>query len=241
LSDERERSGVPGRGRLIKKKIALLAAIAAAVVFLRLAGIADYLTFESVKENRDMMRAFVAGNYALSVMLYIGLFISTAFFIPGALILTVTGGFLFGTTLGSLYSSIGGSSGATLAFLAARHIAGAGIQDRYAVLLKKFNEELAKNGYLYLFILRVIPVLPFFLVNMLAGLTRIPYRTFLIMTFLGMLPGAAVYSFVGKQFGAINSFEDLFSGNIVTALVLLTLFAFLPLLYRHAAKRKAKG
>lgn len=219
-----------------KKEIILLVLVLMIIGVLRAAGLSEYLTFENIKQNSAFLKAYVEGHYLLAVGIYIGLFISTAFLVPGALVLTLAGGFLFGVVLGTVYTGIGATAGASLSFWATRYIAGKKIQSHYKSQLIKFNREIERNGYIYLIILRVVPVLPFFLVNMLAGLTGITYRTFLWTTFLGMLPGAAVYSFAGKQLGTIQSVNDLLSARFIAALLLVVLFTLLPILYKRVRK-----
>lgn len=228
----------PGR---TAKEILVLIALLAGIVALRLSGVGDYLTFETLTGHGHLLRAFVERHYLAAVVLYIGAFISTAFFVPGALVLTVAGGFLFGVVQGTLYTSIGAAAGASLSFFAARYGAGRPLQRRYGAQLKSFNEQVSRNGPLYLFLMRVVPVLPFFAVNVLAGLTKIPYRVFLVTTLLGMAPGAAVYSFVGRQLTGVRRPEDLLSPAIIAALVLLALFTLLPLLYRHRRRSRKRG
>lgn len=218
------------------RRIALFVLFLAALLVLRLSGAADYITFENLKKHRDILRDYVGRHYALSVALYITLFMSTAFFVPGAIILTLAGGFLFGVLGGTIYANIGGTIGATLAFLAARHLAGGWVQHRYYVQLQRFNEELSRNGYLYLLALRIIPVLPFFVVNFLAGLTRLPLRTFVWTTYAGMLPGAVVYTYAGSRLRFINTAGDMFSAEVIAALILLALFILLPLFLKYIKK-----
>lgn len=222
------------------RRILPFAFLLALLVLLRFSGAADYVTLENLKRHRVMLHAFAESNYAASVLIYIALFISTAFFVPGAVVLTLAGGFLFGTVLGSVYTNIGAAAGAALAFLSSRYFAGDWIQDRYRLRLAKFNAEIKRNGSLYLLTLRVVPVLPFFLVNFLAGLTEIPFRTFLWTTCLGVLPGSLVYAFMGRQLRSIQSPGGVFSPGVLSALLLLVLFAFLPLAIRRLKRQISK-
>ena len=219
------------------RRILLFTFLLALLVLLRFSGAADYVTLENLKRHRNMLHAFAENNYISSVLIYIALFISTAFFVPGAVVLTLAGGFLFGTVLGAVYTNIGVAAGATLAFLSARYFAGEWIQDKYRRRLARFNTEIKKNGHLYLLTLRVVPVLPFFLVNFLSGLTRIPFRTFLWTTCLGVLPGSLVYAFMGRQLRFIHSLGDVFSFEVLSALLLLVLFALLPVAIKHIKRQ----
>ncbi|MDP2753871.1 MAG: TVP38/TMEM64 family protein, partial [Nitrospirota bacterium] len=178
-----------------------------------------------------------------SVLCYIVIYISTAFFIPGAIPLTIAGGFLFNVFWGTVYVCIGATTGATLAFFSAKYLIGNWIQDRYQNQLKRFNEEISKNGCYYLLTLRVIPVFPFFLVNYLAGLTKVPLRIYLLTLIVTVLPGSVLYTFAGQQLGTIESIEDIYSVKILIAFLLLIFFAFSPIVlkYMKGIKSKIKG
>ena len=129
---------------------------------------------------------FVHDRYILSLFLFISLYIiATAFSIPGDIILTLAGGFLFGIAVATVIVNIGATAGAVLAFLSARYLVGDRLQEKYQGQLNRFNEELNLNGPRYLLTLRFIPVFPFFLINFLAGLTNIPLRTFVWTTSVG--------------------------------------------------------
>jgi len=163
-------------------------------------------------------------------------FVPTAFFVPGALVLSITGGFLFGVIPGVIYLNIGGTLGAALAFLSSRYWVGQWIQQRYSSVLKTFNEEVAKHGHYYLISLRIVPVLPFFLVNYLAGLTKISLRKFVGTTSVGMLPGSFVYTLAGQQLETVNAPEDILSVRLIIAFSLLALFALLPVMIDYTKR-----
>jgi uncharacterized membrane protein YdjX (TVP38/TMEM64 family) len=170
---------------------------------------------------------------------YIGIYIVVvALSIPGATILTLGGGFLFGVLWGVIYVNAGATTGATLAFLFCRYVAGEWVQNKYQDKLNNFNRELSKNGYRYLLALRLVPVFPFFLINICAGLTKIPLRTFVWTTSLGILPGSLVYAFAGSQLSAIESVEDIFSAKILSAFILLALFVIFPVLFNYIKRRR---
>jgi uncharacterized membrane protein YdjX (TVP38/TMEM64 family) len=187
-----------------------------------------HLTFAEVKEKRLMLRTLVDKNYFVAVIVYIAAAFSTAFFIPGAIIITLAGGFFFGVIKGTVFVIFGMTAGATAAFIFSRYLIGQSIQERYGILLRTFNEEMARHGAYYLAALRVVPVLPAFILNFIAGMTRISLRTFASSTALGMVPGALVYTFAGRQMGSINEVEDILSPEIMLAFLLLALFALLP-------------
>jgi uncharacterized membrane protein YdjX (TVP38/TMEM64 family) len=132
---------------------------------------------------------------------------------------------------------IGMTLGASLAFLFARYIAGKWIHSRYKDHLEKFNREIARHGSSYLLMLRLIPVLPFFVVNFLAGMTKMSLKRFLLTTAMGVLPGSVVYTYAGQEFGSIRSLDDIMTPKLVIAFVLLGTLALLPVAFRLLKKK----
>ena len=211
------------------KQIIFIAVIAIAILFIRYFA-EDSISFETVTRNKEVLLRLVEDRYLLSVVGFMTAFVATAFVVPGALVLSLTGGFLFGVIPGILYVNLGGTLGAALAFLSSRYLVGQWIQQRYNSVLITFNEEVAKHGQYYLISLRIVPVLPFFLVNHLAGLTKISLRKFVGTTSLGMLPGSLVYTLAGQQLEKVNAPEDILSVRLIIAFSLLALFALLPVI-----------
>jgi uncharacterized membrane protein YdjX (TVP38/TMEM64 family) len=216
------------------KQIFLLILFITIIVLIRFSPLSDYLTFENVKKNRAVLLAFASENYLFSVFLYIAAYVLVvALSIPGGAVLTLVGGFLFGTLLTVLYVNIGATAGATLAFLMARYLLGDRLQHKYEHQLARFNEEITRNGVRYLLTLRLIPVFPFFLINFLSGLTKVPLKTFIWTTSLGILPGTAVYAFAGRQIGTINSLKEILSKKVLIAFALLALFTLFPIIFNY--------
>lgn len=221
------------------KKILILVLLIAAIIAIRYSPAGGILTFDNLKQHRESLVDVVQNRYGLSVVVYITAYmLVTAFSIPGGVVLTLAGGFLFGTLATTLYVNIGATIGATLAFLSSRYLLGAGIQEKYQSQLRKFNEELERNGTHYLLTLRLIPVFPFFLINFLSGLTKIPVKAFIWTTSLGIIPGTAVFAFAGKQIGTINAASEILSMNVLAALAILALFAIIPVIIKRI---KARG
>lgn len=224
------------------KQIILLSIVVAAILLLRISGVTSYLTVENVKANKELLQQFIDARYLLSVAVYIGVYILiVTFSLPGATVLTLAGGFLFHLFPGIIYINVAATVGATLGFLFARYILGDLIQQRYASQLTRFNRELAENGHLYLLTLRLIPAFPFFLINLLAGLTKVSLKTFFWTTMIGILPGSFVYSFTGSQLNSIESTKDIFSVNIIAAFLALALFALLPVIFKKLRTRFPKA
>ncbi len=221
------------------RQIILVILILVVIIGLRFSGLGDYLTLENLKRNADRLYQYANQNYLRSVIAYIAIYIIVAgFSVPGATILTLAGGFLYGVIGGALYVNLGATAGATFAFVFARYLAGASVQRKYADKLEKFNTELAENGFRYLLGLRLIPIFPFFMINIFAGLTNIPLRTFIWTTSVGILPGSVVYAYAGRQLGTIESMEDIFSVKVLAAFGLLALFAIFPAFLKHFKSKK---
>jgi len=224
-----------------RKQVLFLVLFIAVILLMRFSPVSDYLTFENIKKNKDFLLAFSAENYLFSVLLYITAYVLVvALSIPGAVVLTLVGGFLFGTLWTVLYVNAGATVGAAFAFLIARYLIGDRLQHNYEHQLARFNEEIAKNGVRYLLTLRLIPVFPFFLINFLSGLTSIPLSTFIWTTSLGILPGTAVYAYAGQQLGAITTVSEILSTKVLVVFLLLGLFAIFPILLNYGKKKLLK-
>jgi uncharacterized membrane protein YdjX (TVP38/TMEM64 family) len=222
-----------------KKRIILLIVFLAVIIAIRYSPAGTILTFDNLKQHRNALLSFVQDNYGLSVIFYMVTYMcTTAFSIPGAVILTLAGGFLFGTVIATVYINIGATAGATLAFLSARYLLGARLQEKYQSQLIKFNIELEKNGAQYLLTLRFIPVFPFFLINFLSGLTKISIKTFVWTTSIGIIPGTVVYAFAGQQIGLISSLSEILSPNVIIAFILLAIFAIMPVIINRIKSSK---
>jgi len=212
----------------------LLAVLVALVAWALLSGVTDMLTLENLKARQAGLASWVAANPWLAGGTFFLVYVAVAAAsIPGAAVLTVAAGALFGFGPGLLLVSFASSIGASLAFLVARFVLRDSLQARYGERLKKIDAGIARDGAFYLFTLRLVPVFPFFLVNLLAGLTGLKLRTFYWVSQLGMLAGTAVYVYAGTQLARIQSLGDVLSPGLIGAFVLLGL---LPLLMRWLAR-----
>lgn len=223
------------------KKILLILIVIVIIIIIRNSGYADQLTFDNIKDSSNILQNYVRANYLLSVLLFILVYaISVALSIPGASILTMLGGFLYGTIIGALYVNVGATSGALAVFLFARYLFGDSLQLKYRDKLEKFNTEFEQNGYSYLLTLRLIPLFPFWMINLFAGLTNIPVKVYLWTTAVGILPGSLAYAFAGSQLNRIESTQDIFSGKILIAFLVLAAIAIIPTIIKHIRKNKHK-
>ncbi len=224
-----------------KTRLIIAVIVGGIIIALRFSPLADYITFQNLKIYNDQLKILVNTNYLTSVMIYIFSYIMVAAFaLPVAAIFTIAGGFLFGVIPACIYVDIAATIGAIFAFLASRYLVGEWFQEKYKDKLVNFNKNLQESGANYLLTVRLIFVLPFFLINILAGLTNINLFTFFWTTAVGILPGTAVYAFAGKQIDYIKNPSDIFSFNVMLAFLLLILLSLLPILFKKFKKMKLK-
>ena len=188
-------------------------------------GAHNYLTFEALKENNQALKSWASENIWLASAVFFAVYvISTALSLPGAAILTLASGLIFGLGLGTLLSSFASTMGAGLAFLTSRYLLKDWVQNQFGSKMSSINEGVKNEGAYYLFTLRLMPVFPFFLVNLLMGLTPIKFWTYYIVSQIAMLPGTAIYVNAGTQLSEIASPKDILSLPLILSFVLLGLF-----------------
>lgn len=215
-----------------RKKLFILIAAATAVSLFFALDLGRFLTLQSLKENRQALLDYYAQHKLTMVAGFMAVYIvQTALSLPGAAILSLAAGAVFGAAMGTVYANIAATIGATLAFLVTRYLLHDTIQERFGARLAKIDRELEERGLNYLLFLRLVPVFPFFLINLAAGLTRLPLRTFFIGTMIGIIPGGFVYCNAGASLATINSLAEIASPRVLGSFALLGLFALVPALY----------
>ena len=220
-------------------KIVILLLIVTSALCARFLLLDQYLNIHHIREHKEQLLIFIRNHYIEAVLSYICFYICTALFLPGALALAVAGGLFFGIFPTVIYANIGATGGAVLAFAVGRFVLGDWIQERFKERLRQFNKEISQHGQNYLLVMRILPIAPFFVVNYCAGITKIPLKTFVWTTALGMVPGSLIYAFIGEQLREVNVPADLFSWKIMLASLLFSLFALLPVVLHHlSAARK---
>lgn len=221
-------------------KIAIAAVIAVAIGAFFYFDLGRFLSLTALKDNRDHLLAFTEANSVEAAALFVLCYIAvTGLSLPGAVILTLAGGFLFGSVFGTLLVNLGATSGATLAFLAARYMLRDWVEQRFGKWLEPLQQGFAKNAFSYLVTLRLIPLFPFFAVNLVSGLTRMNVGSYVAATALGIIPGSFVYAYAGRQLGTINSLSEIASPNVIAAFVLLGLLALVPIAYKKFMVKKS--
>ncbi|MBI4401697.1 MAG: TVP38/TMEM64 family protein [Nitrospirae bacterium] len=228
-------------GSSARGKIILLLLLTATIGVFFYFDLTQYLSLEALKANRDSLLAFTEAHYLTAVSLFIsGYCLLVAVSLPGAVFLTLAGGFLFGSMLGTVYVNLGATTGSTLAFLSARYLLRDWVEAKFGSRLGAIQDGFSKNAFSYLMTLRLIPIFPFFLVNLVSGLTRVKLVTYIVATSVGIIPGSFVYAYAGRQLGMINSLKEIASPNVLLAFTLLGLLALVPVLYRKFSARKGE-
>jgi pyruvate/2-oxoglutarate dehydrogenase complex dihydrolipoamide dehydrogenase (E3) component/uncharacterized membrane protein YdjX (TVP38/TMEM64 family) len=219
----------------LASRLLIVAALVALALLAWHFGLIEQLTLANLKARQGELSAWTQAHWGLALAGFFALYVlATAVSIPGAAILTLAAGAIFGLLPGLVLVSFASSVGATLAFLAARFVLREPLQARYRERLQAIDAGITKDGAFYLFTLRLVPVFPFFLINLLGGLTALPVRTFYWVSQLGMLPGTLVYVFAGTQLARVENAKDVLSPGLIGAFVLL---GVLPLLMRKFVQR----
>jgi uncharacterized membrane protein YdjX (TVP38/TMEM64 family) len=201
--------------------LVLIGAIAAYFIF----DLGQYLSLENFKASQADIVAAKDANPALYIAGFFLLYVAvTGLSIPGAAIMTLVAGALFGVVLGTIIVSFASTMGATLAFLSSRYLLRDWVQGKFGERLRAVDDGLEKDGAFYLFTLRLIPVFPFFVINLLMGLTRIKTGTFFWVSQIGMLPATIVFVNAGTQISRIDSTAGLLSPTLIASFVALALF-----------------
>ena len=183
-----------------------------------------FLSLTALQDHRDKLLAFADTNDVATVGIFIVAYaLVTSLSFLGTLILTLAGGFLFGAVLGTLFVNVRATTGATLAFVAARYLLQDTVERKFGKSLKPLQEGFTKNAFSYLLTLRLIPLFPFFVVNLASGLTRVSTGTYIGATALGVVPSWFVYAYAGRQPDTIHSLKDVASPNVTGACVFLAL------------------
>lgn len=207
------------------KKIVIVLIIIGLVAAFKIFNLGDYLSLSYIKESQQNFQELYANNSLVVMAVYILIYIIvTALSLPGAAVMTLAGGAVFGFITGLVAVSFASSIGATLACFVSRFILRDWVQGKIGDKLKTVNEGVEKEGAFYLFTLRLIPVFPFWLINLAMGLTKMPLKTFYWVSQVGMLAGTAVFVNAGKELGKIDSLSGILSPTLIASFVLLGLF-----------------
>lgn len=202
----------------------------------------DYLSFQALADNRESLLAFRDANYLVAVLGFIAIYtLIVAFSLPGATIATLTGGFLFATFPGALFNMTAATMGATAIFLAARWGFGEKLAAKMETsdgIVKKIKDGIDENQWSMLFLIRLVPAVPFFVANLVPSFVGVPLRRFVISTFFGIIPGSVVYTSVGAGLGAVFERGEtpnlgiIFEPQILLPIIGLCVLAALPIVIK---------
>ena len=207
------------------KKIALMGVGLALVLVFVSYDLGRYLTLDYLKASQARFQALYDSRPLLVIAVYMAIYILvTALSLPGAVVLGLAGGGLFGFWVGVIVVSCASTVGATLACYVARTLLQGWVQNEFGGALASINEGIEREGAFYLFTLRLIPLVPFFVINLAMGLTKMPLTTFFWVSQLGMLAGTMVFVNAGKELAKIDSVAGIFSPGLIASFVILGLF-----------------
>ncbi|MEM6759427.1 MAG: VTT domain-containing protein [Pseudomonadota bacterium] len=208
----------------------------------------DYLSFQALADNRQILLDFRNNNYLATALVYMAFYVvMVAFSLPGATIATLTGGFLFGTLFGTVFTVSAATIGATIIFLAARHGFGAALGAKLEGskgLVKRIKDGIDENQWSMLFFIRLVPVVPFFMANLVPAFVQVPTYRFVISTFLGIIPGSFVYNSVGAGLGEVFARGEtpnlgiIFEPHVLLPILGLAALSLLPMIIKAVTGKK---
>jgi uncharacterized membrane protein YdjX (TVP38/TMEM64 family) len=233
-----------GQGGWLRRLLPLLVLVAAIATFFA-SGLQRYLSFSALAENRDWLLGAVARAGALAPLAFIAVYTAVAALsVPGGLFLTICGGFLFGTWVGGCYTLIGATLGASILFTVARTSLGEVLRQRAGPFLRRVEAGFRENGASYLLVLRLVPLFPFWLVNLLPAFFGVSLRTFVLCTLVGIAPATFVYSSVGAGAGALieqgetPDLHIIFDPRVLLPLLALASLSLVPVVYKWLQARR---
>ncbi|MFO1122807.1 MAG: VTT domain-containing protein [Hyphomicrobiales bacterium] len=229
------------------------------------AGLQRYLTFEVLATHEAEIQAFVRDHLLTSLLIYVGIYVLVvALSLPGAALMSIAGGFLFGWMLSAPVTVVAATLGAVVVFAAVKTSFGAVLAERAGPAVQRLSRGFAEDAFNYLLFLRLVPAFPFFVVNAVAGICNVRLGTFVLATVLGIIPGAVAFAYLGTGFGSVIAAQRrlheacvaangaaacglhldptaLLTRELLVAFVVLALMALVPVLYRRVAKLPPRG
>jgi uncharacterized membrane protein YdjX (TVP38/TMEM64 family) len=220
------------------KKLMIVFLLAAAIgATLYLTDFGKKLSLHQVQQGAFKLKEYVNVHYIGSVFIFIAVYVAINIWFPGATILTLLGGFLYETFFGTAYVMAAATLGGVSGFWISRYFVGNWIQSNWHRQLEGFNQHVLKHGYLFLVLVRMVPIMPYPLVNALCGLTKISTRTMTWTTAVGSLPGILIFTYAGEQLMSIQSVEDVLTPKVITACTLMVAFVISIAIARITLKR----
>jgi len=235
-----------GPGAFSAKRLLPLLVIAGGFITFFGLGLDQYLSFQALKDNRDLLLGWRDENYLLATLTFVAVYaFLSGLSVPVGLWMTLVGGFLFGTVAGGFLSLAGASMGATMIFLAARYAFADALRAKCGSAVVKMEAGFKENQLNYMLVLRLVPLFPFWLVNLVPAFLNVSLRVYILGTCFGMIPGALVYASVGNGLGRVfeaGGEPDLgliFAPEILIPIIGLAVLALIPVIYKKFVKSKA--
>lgn len=220
--------------------VLLITALSAIFIF----DLGDYLTIDALREHRQSLVTFVDENPVSAALVYLFAYVvAVALSLPGGTVMTLVGGFLFGALGGTLLTVFGATIGATALFLAASTALGDKLREKAGGWIEKLQDGFQENELSYMFVLRLVPLFPFFVVNLAPAFLGVSLRSYVIATFFGIIPGTAVFSISGAGLGSVLDSSETFSlsgiltPELIAGLIGLALLSLIPVAYRKLVAR----
>lgn len=233
----------PGGAGRLKRFLPIALIVAGAAAFFA-AGGGDYVSLEKLADNRDALKAWTVESPVLAGAIYIGLYIvSTAFSLPTGLVLTLAGGFVFGTVLGGAMTVFGATIGATLLFVAAKTAFADYFRDKLGGAVRRMRDKFEEDAFNYILVLRLVPAVPFVVANAAPALAGVNLKTYVIATAIGIVPGTFVYASVGAGLDAVfaeggtPALDAVFEPEVLVPLLALAVLALAPAIWKRFRKR----
>ncbi len=236
-----------GASLSFKRLIPVLMLILGLVAFFAF-DLGRFLSFETLRQNRAALLDWVDTYGVVAALVYMLIYaVAIAFSLPGGAVLTITGGFLFGSAWGTVCVVFAATAGATALFLIAKTSLGDALRARAGPALQKMQDGFQEGALSYLLVLRLVPLFPFFLVNLVPAFLGVSWRVYVVGTFVGIIPGTFVFATVGAGLGSVFDQGEEFSAagiltpQIITALVGLAVLALIPVVYKKIRARSGKA
>ncbi len=230
------------------KRFLPLGILVGAIVLVFATGLHNYISFETLREHRETLTGFVADNAIVAALIFMAIYAAVvAMSLPGGAVMTITGGFLFGIWIGTLWVVIAATVGATILFLVARTSLGDSLREKAGPWLKRMEDGFKEDALSYLLVLRLVPIFPFFVVNLVPAFLGVKTRDYILATLFGIIPGSFVYASVGNGLGAVFDAGEtpdlgiIFKPEILTPIIGLAVLAMIPVGYKKWKARKAAG
>jgi len=229
-----------------QRRLAPLLILVSAIVVAHQLGLNDYVSVEALREHRSALNSFVAERAVVAALAFTALYaVTTLLLLPVGTLLSIAGGFLFGITFGTIYVVVGATLGAAGIFLVARTALGDHFRAKAGPFMQRMEAGFRENAFSYMLVLRLVPLFPFFVVNVAPAFLGVSLRTYVVGTFIGIIPGTLVFILAGAGLGSVFdqggtlTLQAILTPEIIAGLVGLSLLSLLPVVYKHLKARRS--